>query len=277
VSEVLDAPVSTEPKMSAPDTLPKPPSTPIDPAKPVVSTPESLIHALSPAEPQPDAFSFADKVLAKNEAGQPDWEATARNAEKARQHLEKKLGTGDIPPASAAEYTFAPPEELKDFALKDDRIESFKAEALKHGFTKGQFEFAMNAFLASAGDLMEGAAKLTATQARTELQKYWPTTAEIESNLQNAGRAIRGLPADLQQATVELGTNPAFLRAMAFYGAQTREDAPPSGALPPSTGGASIESLMASEAYRNSRHPDHQRVSQQVAAFYQRVHGDTPI
>jgi hypothetical protein len=263
--------------MSAVETLPKPPSTPIDPPPTVVNTPESLVHSLSPAEAQPDAFNFADKVLAKREDGQPDWEATARNAEKARQHLEKKLGTGDIPPASAAEYTFAPPEELKDFALKDDRIEAFKSEALKHGLTKGQFDFVMTKFLESAGDLMEGAAKLTATQARTELQKYWPTTSEIESNLQNASRAIRGLPADLQQATVELGTNPAFLRAMAFYGAQTREDAPPSNSLPPNSGGASIESLMASEAYRNQRHPDHQRVSMQVSNFYARTHGDTPI
>jgi hypothetical protein len=274
------------PAAAAPAPAPAAPAPAPAPAPAAAPAPsESLIHAAPGAAPAPapapsaappaDAFTFADKVLAKGADGTPDWEATARNAEKARQHLEQRLGAGDVPPKSAAEYAFQLPDDMKDFQIKGERLDAFKTEALAQGITAKQFEFMMGSYLKAVPDLMEGAAAMTAQQARAELGKVWATPADMESNLNHATRALRGLPADLQEATREFGTNPAFLRAMAHFGAQMREDRPPSSNAPAPAG--DVRALEASEAYRNPKHADHARVSQQVAEFYSRAYGTAPV
>ena len=270
------------------EAAPAPAAAPAAAPTPAAPAPaESLIHsaaaapapaapAAAPAEPGADTFAFAEKVLAKGADGATDWEATARNAEKARQHLEQRLGAGDVPPKTAAEYAFQMPDEFKDFELKSERLEAFKNEALQHGITGKQFEFMMGQYLKAVPDLMEGAAKLTADQARAELSKTWAQPQQMEQGLSNATRALRALPADLQDATAELGTNPAFLRAMAHLGAQMREDTPPSNPNPAAPAG-DVQTLMRSEAFMNPKHPDHARVSAQVRSFYERTHGTQPI
>jgi hypothetical protein len=73
-----------------------------------------------------------------------------------------------------------------------------------------------------------------------------------------------------------LGTDPVFAQVVAFYGAQMREDRPPTNAAP-SVQPGDVQTLMASEAYRNPKHVDHARVSAQVQAAYKRMHGDNPV
>ena len=145
-------------------------------------------------------------------------------------------------------------------------MDAFKAKALEHGITGKQFEFMMGAYLQAVPDLMEGAAKMTADEARAELQKTWATPADLEANLGNATRALRGLPPDVQESLREFGTMPAVLRALAHFGQQMREDRPPSSITQAPVG--DVQSLMRSEAYRNRSNADHERVSRQVADFY---------
>ncbi len=247
--------------------------------------PASLIHGdapavvpgAAPAAPaDTNAFTFADKVLAKNAEGATDWEATARNAEKARQHLEQRLGAGDVPPKNAAEYQFQIPPDMTGFELRADKLDAFKTAALAQGITGKQFEFVMSQYLGVIPDLMEGAAAMSAQQARAELGKVWTQPADMESGISNATRALRALPAELQDATREYGTSPAFLRAMAHFGAQLREDRPP-GSVPAPSPAGDVRALEASKAYTDPKHPDHVTVSRQVAEFYGKVHGNTPV
>lgn len=272
MAEVLDAPAA-------------PAAAPAAPAAPAPAQ-ESLIHGepapASPAAPAAapapaDTFTFADKVLTKTADGAgTDWEATARKAEQARQHLEKRLGTGDTRPANPAEYTFKVPDEMQGLELAPERFEAFKAQAHEKGITAAQFEWMMGSYFAAVPDLMQSAAKLTADQARAELGKVWASPDQMVANLSAAQRAAAALPQDLREATLELGTNPAFLRAMAHFGAQMGEDRAPAGGSQPS-GGMDVKALEASPAYRDPKHPDHARVSQQVAAFYSKTFGDQPI
>lgn len=268
----------------APAPAAAPAAAPTPAAAPAPATPESLIHnAPAPAAPAPkdgldtDPFAWVpEKFRVQGEDGKLDITAAAKKIEEARAHLEQRLGSGDAPPKTAAEYAFQLPEEFKDFELKSERLEAFKNEALQHGITGKQFEFMMGQYLKAVPDLMEGAAKLTADQARAELSKTWAQPQQMEQGLSNATRALRALPPELQDATAELGTNPAFLRAMAHLGAQMREDTPPSNPNPAAPAG-DVQTLMRSEAFMNPKHPDHARVSAQVRSFYERTHGTQPI
>lgn len=257
------------------------------------AAPESLIHgdapkpgdtaaetaktADAPADPFADLLGkVPEKFHVKGEGDKLDPAATLAKALEHRDHLEKRLGAGDLPPKSAAEYAFEMPEDMKDFSLKSDRLDAFKEQAHAKGITGEQFKWMMGAYLQAVPDLMEGAAAMTAAQARAELQKVWTQPADMDAGIDNAGRALRALPKDLFEATRELGTNPAFLRAMSHFGAQLREDRPPAGG-----GGGqtqqTVEQMIGSEAYRNPKHPEHARVSAAVREHYAKVAGTAPV
>jgi hypothetical protein len=280
MTETAIAPAQAPAAAPAP-VAPTPPAPAAAPA-----APESLIHNAAPASapaaaPAAPADPFVALVAQLPEkfhvkAGDVvDPAASLAKALEHRDHLERRLGAGDLPPKTPAEYGFEVPQELQGFELKNDRIEAFKTEAHEKGITGEQFKWMMGAYLKAVPDLMEGAAKLSADQARAELGKTWTTPDAMSRGIEDASRALRALPNDLQQETAEYGTSPAFLRAMAHLGAQMREDRPPSSAPP--SGQVDVTSLEASKAYRDPRDPDHARVSKLVADHYKRVAGDSPI
>lgn len=240
--------------------------------------PESLlsIPAAEPAVPSAEPeFVFAEKVLVKGADGAEDWQATARKAEQARQHLEKRLGAGEAPPKDVTGYEFTAPEDLKDFELNTERIDAFKTEALEKGITPGQFKWMMESYLKAAPDLMEGAAKMTAAQAKAELQTVWADA--LDTKLAAAGKAAAAMPEDLREAAKAYGTDPVVLRVLSWVGEQLGEDKPLT-AQPSQAPTGAVNTIMASEAYRNPRHPDHQRVSMQVQQFFASQPGaDRPL
>ena len=66
----------------------------------------------------------------------------------------------------------------------------------------------------------------------------------------------------------EFGNNPLVLTMAAYFGSQLGEDTPPANTQP--NGAVDVQSLMQSEAYLKSNHPDHKRVFAQVEGFYQK-------
>lgn len=249
------------------------------------AAPESLIHSAAPAaapaaaepaaEASADAFAFADKVLVKREDGAPDWEQTARKAEQARQHLEKRLGAGEVPPKDVSGYEFTVPEDLQGFEIQAEKVDAFKSEALQRGITPAQFKWMMDSYLKAAPDLMGGVVKMQASQAREALGQVWANPDELSRNLQASQRAVQAMPADLQEATLELGTNPAFIRAMSWIGAQLGEDRAPG--LTHAAPSVDLSTLQMSEAYRNPRHPEHAKVSEQVRRAFAAKFGNEPV
>ena len=65
----------------------------------------------APAVTEPPAWAAPDKYQVKNEAGEIDWQATARKIDEGRSHLEKRMGSGDVPPADVSGYKVAAPEQ----------------------------------------------------------------------------------------------------------------------------------------------------------------------
>lgn len=74
----------------------------------------------------------------------------------------------------------------------------------------------------------------------------------------------------------EIGNNPMVLRMLAKIDAEMSEDTPASGDinLEEQQG---VRDLMKTEAYTNPKHADHERVSAQVRAFYQKSYGSQAV
>lgn len=66
------------------------------------------------------------------------------------------------------------------------------------------------------------------------------------------------------------------IRMLAKIGAEMQEDAP-AGADSNPAEQQTIRDLMKSEAYMNPKHTDHERVSAQVKAYYQKRYGDQTV
>ena len=210
--------------------------------------------------------------MVKGADGNPDPVATLLKQAESYTHLEKSKS---LAPAAPTDYTFTPPEAFKDLVLDDAASASFREKIHKAGMSQAQYELVMNEYLAEVPKILDAAAKMSADEARAELGKVWKGDA-LSQGISYAQRAIDGAPADVRDAAWEkFGRDPDFIRVMAHYGQQMAEGKAPINA----DGGGTVENvdtLMASEAYRNARHPDHAAVSAKVQSHYRRVAGDRP-
>lgn len=275
---------------AAPPASPAPVAAPVAvPAAPVVAAAPAA-PSPAPAPAAPALFTSAATSAAGGEApewlpekyrvsgadGKLDLAASSQKLAEGYAAAQRRIGTGDLPPDDASKYTFTVPDALKEVPLDQALTDAFRAEAHKHGLTQGQYEFVMGKYFELVPGLLDGAAKVSAEQARGELQQVWQSPAEFEANMSSAQRAINAAPAELQAKLVErFGTDPLFAQFAAMFGKEMREDRP---AVPnaPSAPSAA-DALMASEAYRNPKHPDHARVSAQVAAHFRQRYGEQPV
>lgn len=210
-----------------------------------------------------DPWAFIpEKFIVKNDKGEVDPQASAKKVEEHRSNLEKRLGEGGARPKTATEYKLPEvPEALKGVAFDDAITNKFKEDAHKAGFSQAQFEFAMGKYFELAPALVNGGQKVSAEDTIANLKQTWG--AEYEKNGQAAWRGMNQIAqaAGLtpQEVEAELGNSPAFNRIMAVVGAQLQEDKSvnPGGSTPSAGGMAEAATLQASEAFRNTRHPEH--------------------
>lgn len=215
------------------------------------------------------AVAIPEKYQVKKEDGSLDIEASSLKLAEAYGHLEKRMGSGDLPPKTADEYQFNLPDALKDADFSGDQLlQQFKQDALAKGFTQEQFDFVMGKYFEIAPGLMAGARQLSMDDCVAELKTEWKSEAQYGSEMRKAQQAVQAYgDKDAQGLMNDYGNDPRFVRLMNRVGAELGEDRSvnPGGTL---QGGKNVESLMASEAYNNPKHPDHASVSAQVSAYY---------
>lgn len=228
--------------------------------------------AASPSDWLPEKFRVT------KEDGALDVEASSRKLAEAYGHAEKRLGSGDAPPAAATDYTVTVPDTLKEtFDPKtDEGTKAFLAKAHEAGFTQKQIDVAMNSWFELAPQLVNGAAALTEQQAGEALRKVWTSEGEFKKGAVNAYRATAAAVerSGVSMDEVErsgLANNPTFIRLMASLGHEFAEDKRPGGMQMVSE--QDVDTMMASEAYTNPKHIDHERVSKAVRAHFERKYG----
>jgi hypothetical protein len=216
MSEVITAPAP------APVEAPAPAAPAPAPAAPAPAPTSALGGSPSPApSPAPtpaEEFKFADKVVVKN--GEAiDWEATARNSEKGRQHLETRLGSGDAPPATVGDYKLNLPEELKEKIDAEDlaKSEDFKAmQKSMHSLGLNQKQMdGVVAELLSQGMKMRAEAPLMAeAECVATLRKVegWQTEEQYGKQIGSADRqASPEAMAQIQETVDQLMTHTSYL------------------------------------------------------------------
>ena len=212
--------------------------------------------------------------------GALDLAASSRKMAEGYTALEKRVGTGELPPKTPEEYSVkldgVGDEQLKEI-MDDPAMGGFLKGAHAKGLTNDQVGYVLGEYLKVAPQLTEGAQRLDQQTAADELRKEWTTDAAFNENLSLAQSAFKAFaPAADQDRINEIGNNPIVIRLLAHIGKEMQEDSPAGNPIAAAVS-TDIESLMRSEAYTNSKHPDHARVNEQVKRFYERKYGSKPM
>ena len=235
---------------------------------------------LSTGSGEPGADDWIpEKYRVVGEDGKLNVEGSARKLADAYTHLEKRMGSGDTPPKTADEY--APKVDVEGFKWDefkaDPRMQSFMKSAHAKGITNDQMGFILGEYAQLAPELVNGAAALDSEAAATQLRETWKTDAEFNKNIGLAFRAFNSLADDSDKGRMdEIGNNPMVIRMLAKIGAEMQEDSPAGADSNPGEQ-QTIRDLMKSPAYMDSKHADHERVSAQVKAYYQKRYGDQTV
>ena len=219
---------------------------------------------------QGQAVGIPEKFQVKKEDGSLDFEASSVKLAENYAQLEKRLGAGDIPPRSADDYQISVPDTVKgDWDPKSDPVlSSFLKDAHEAGFTQGQVDFVLGKYFELAPQLFSGVKQYSAEASTAQLRQEWKTDEQFQAELGKAFKAAQAYgDKDAQDVINEYGNDPRLIRFLARVGGQMAEDRS-IGNLCVSSGPQSAQSAMMSEAYNNAKHPDHARVSAQVAAHF---------
>jgi hypothetical protein len=221
---------------------------------------------------------FPEQLRVMKADGTLDVEASASKLADSYTALTARMRETGAPPKEASEYTVTVPEALdgKWSPDTDEGVTAFREKALEMGLTQKQFDGVMSAYLERIPGLVEQTVTKAHDNAVAELQKHWPSTAQMQQGQRNAFRAVNSLMGDETDAVIEqLGNNPLFLRMAAKFGEQMGEDGnvPSGGAAGSAYAGKSRAQLMAEPAYTDPKHVDHALVSGMVRNAYAREFG----
>lgn len=260
----------------APTPTPAAPPTAQPPAPAPAPAPAPGPSALTPTPPAPAEF-IPEKFRVLGADGKAlDLEASSRKMAESYAHLEGRVGSGDLPPKAADDYTVTVPDQFKEHWKDDDRTKAFRADAHKAGLTQKQFDFVMERYFTVAPQLVQGAVDSSVETVRGALEKSWG--AEYGKQLDAAMKAFEAYAAPEDKGKFDsLMTDPALAyRILAKIGPELGE----AGGIPAAAVAAQadeIRTLLTSEAASNPRHPDHRATRAKIDAYYNAKHGTAPV
>lgn len=207
----------------------------------------------------PDKFKVMDEST-----GTVDYKATLAKMNESYTGLEKRVGTGDLPPKTADEYKIEREGFSFDEFKADESNQAFLKAAHEKGITNSQLDFLLSEYDSRAVDLVSTSSQLDTDTTVETLQSEWGK--DYESNIFNAVKAAKACGISEDQINDPLiGNNVAFIKMAAYFGSQITEDKPISIGTPVSE---DISSLMRSEAFFNPRHPDHKATKERIDQHY---------
>lgn len=230
----------------------------------------AILDGGQPAAPAAFEFPEAFRVMAG--------EAVDVNASAAKlaEAYQARAAFGAIP---GADESYNAPEGLEQWdEIKDlDVVKSFQEEAKKLGFTHEQFAFALDQITKAEYDGRVYQLDQDRAANETALRDEWKDPASYDLNIKNANNAVSALvaPAERADFLAKYGSDSKIIKMLARIGGELSEDQA-IGLLEPIPTGEDIKSLMLSEAYANSKHPDHQTVFAKVQRHYAKTYGTQP-
>ena len=147
--------------------------------------------------------------------------------------------------------------------------QEFLERAREAGLSSEHLGFLLGEYNQLIPSIMEGNAALDNEACITAMKETWggETDANFGFARAAANNAIQnGILTAEEVNSPEFGNNPLVLKMAAYFGSQLQEDTPPANTQ--QSGALDVQSLIASEAYMNERHPDHKRVYAQVEKHF---------
>ncbi|OWY35294.1 hypothetical protein CEJ45_08455 [Herbaspirillum aquaticum] len=212
--------------------------------------------------------SVPEKFHVKKDDGTFDVEAMLRKTEESRAELEKRMGAGGIRPKDPAEYKLPDmPEALKDVKLE---TADFAKKAHDLGLSQEQYAGVMAEYLNLLPNLVQGQAQAQSQEVVAQLNELWGESAKANfaGAFTVANRVAEKMGVPFSEVEAAVGNNPMALRILASFADEVSEDKTPAAANNALPAGFSIEAAITSEAYTNSAHPEHKKVTDQVNAWY---------
>jgi hypothetical protein len=256
--------------MSEPAPAPAEPAAdpaPADPASSAIAAANELpLH-----EAMPEKFRVFE---GEGDAAQFNLEGSAKKLLDSYSALEKRNGAPESPDdykveseALGEDFSF---DEFKKDETNQAFLKSMHAAGLNNGQVQKVLEYGMKELIPG---LMQGNQSLNQEDSIKHMQtEVWTDQKQYAENMNLANRAYSSLSPDLQdKINKAIGNDPVFLEVMSIFGKEMQEDTSPSETITDDEA-VEVEKLMMSEAYRDSKHPEHKKVSQQVAVYFQKKH-----
>ncbi len=215
-------------------------------------------------------FQIPEKFVVKGADGAEDWQGTALKVAQSYQHLEKRMGSGDLPPESAEGYqleNYLPEGYERNAEAEKPLLGKFH----ELGLSNKQAQGVMSLY----GEVLGNALATEKTSMESAMQRLqsevWTKPGEYQRNLDRSNFALSLADDALVQRITnnpQLMNNPDVIELLAFFGSEFEEDRPPEDLTPGEI--EDMESLRHSEAYLDPKHPDHKRTVEKVSAYYAR-------
>lgn len=233
-----------------------------------------------------ESLAFPEKYTVKNEDGTVNIEETAKKVTEGYNHLAKKMGeTGGLVPDKPEGYKIefdakelGLPENVSPEILQSDpSFKEFIGKAHQAGFTNEQINLVAGEYLQAVQSVFDRKMDDDKAAAQKILSENWKTPDELNRNLSNARKAFEYFASDEEKAQIDsIGNNPVMISLLAKIGSTMREDSPIMQAQS-SESRETIQSLMESEAYLDTKHPDHTRVGAVISKYYRDTVGEEAV
>lgn len=174
-----------------------------------------------------------EKYRTNKEDGTLDLEASSRKVAEAYKHLETRLGSGDVPPKTADEYTVKL-EGVEGFDWDefkaDEGTQSFLKGAHAKGLNNDQVQYVIGEYLKAAPGLIGGAATLDRDECIATLKEAWGGEQAMAGNIRASYLAVEafasepGKPGNLEVLMNKYGKDPDFIAFAANIGKELKED-----------------------------------------------------
>ncbi|WP_225760231.1 hypothetical protein [Leclercia sp. Marseille-Q4284] len=231
-------------------------------------------NSILDSQPEPSQIDMFPEEFRVMTGDQLDVNATAAKLAEA---YKARAAFGTIP-ANDEEYQpveiagGAKWEEVKEL----DAVKAFAAEAKKLGMTNEQFAYALKTVAAAEVDGRNYAMNHNKEASEQQLREEWKDPNSYDLNIKAASAAVKAfIPAAEQAAfTTRYGNDAQVIKLLAKIGAEVSEDSP-LGLTSATASAEDVKSLMTSEAYLDSKHPEHAATMAKVQRFYAKQYGNS--
>lgn len=212
------------------------------------------------------ALEIPEKFRVAKEDGSIDHDATMQKMLESYSNLEKRIGTGDLPPKTETEYKLDYSSFPEGIKIDPEREKSFLKSCHAMGMTNKQVQGVMDRY----AELIAEGLQMQTNQKQAEeeaLKKEWGDDFDV--NIKFAQKAFLAYADEQDKANIDqIGNNTALLRILTKIGKDMEEDTfvKGDGASSPE----SLDALMRSEPYWNDKHPEHKATVQKVKEFYKK-------